>query len=137
MTGSQGRVAKIAADVSAQVTAEQRELWLTAVLRPAGALTGVAMDRLVGSLTALAENASLVVVDLAAAAVPEPDALARALRHPGSLLSGPDRCLLLVGADSDLLQALDRVGGQIATLDPDPTELADYTPALFAAPRSE
>ncbi len=93
------------------------ELWLTAVLRPAGTLEGPAMDRFVASLTALAGSASLVVVDLAAARVPEPEAFAAALRLPGGLLSGPDRCLLLVGADRALLDALDRCGGQIATLD--------------------
>lgn len=96
------------------------ELWLTAVLRPAGKLNGQAMDRFVASLTALADNASLVVVDLAATSVPDPEAFAEALRVPGSLLSGPDRCLLLVGADQALLAALDRCGGQIATLDTAP-----------------
>jgi hypothetical protein len=93
------------------------DLWLTAVLRPAGTLSGPAMDRFVASLTAIAENASLVVVDLAATKTPDPQAFAEALRVPGSLLSGPDRCLLLVGADAALLAALDRCGGQIATLD--------------------
>jgi hypothetical protein len=92
-------------------------LWLTAVLRPAGVLTGAAMDRFVDSLTALAGSASLVVVDLAATSIPQPEAFAEALRLPGGLLSGPDRCLLLVGADKALLSALDRGGAQIATLD--------------------
>ena len=100
--------------------ADGADLWLTAVLRPAGTLAGAAMDRFVDSLTALAGSASLVVVDLAAAAVPEPDAFARALRLPGGLLSGPDRCLLLVGADGALLSALDRCGAQIATLEAPP-----------------
>jgi hypothetical protein len=102
------------------LTAGGPDLWLTAVLRPAGKLTGAAMDRLVDSLTALAGNASLVVVDLAAASIPEPEAFAQALRLPGRLLSGPDRCLLLVGADKALLAALDSSGAQIATLDAPP-----------------
>lgn len=93
------------------------DLWLTAVLRPAGTLSGTAMDRFVTSLTAVASTASLVVVDLAAASVPDPEEFAEALRLPGSLLSGPDRCLLLAGADRELLAALDRCGGQIATLE--------------------
>jgi hypothetical protein len=101
-------------------TADQPGLWLTAVLRPAGKLAGAAMVRLVDSLTALAGNASLVVVDLAAASIPEPEAFAQALRLPGRLLSGPDRCLLLVGADKPLLSALDDSGAQIATLDAPP-----------------
>jgi hypothetical protein len=101
-------------------TADQPNLWLTAVLRPAGKLAGPAMDRLVDSLTALAGSASLVVVDLAAASIPEPEPFAEALRLPGRLLSGPDRCLLLVGADKALLSALDRSGAQIATLDAPP-----------------
>jgi hypothetical protein len=99
------------------LAAGEADLWLTAVLRPAGVLTGAAMDRFVDSLTALAGSASLVVVDLAATSIPEPEAFAEALRLPGGLLSGPDRCLLLVGADKALLSALDRCGAQIATLD--------------------
>jgi hypothetical protein len=103
------------------LTADEPDLWLTAVLRPAGKLAGPAMDRLVDGLTALAGSASLVVVDLAAASVPEPEVFAQALRLPGGLLSGPDRCLLLVGADQALLSALDRSGAQIATLDARPS----------------
>jgi hypothetical protein len=102
---------------TSNLIADDPELWLTAVLRPAGKLTGGALDRFVASLTALAASASLVVVDLAAATIPVPDVFAEALRLPGGLLSGPDRCLLLVGADGELLAALDRCGGQIATLD--------------------
>ncbi len=102
---------------TSDLTVDKPDLWLTAVLRPAGQLTGGAMDRFVASLTALAASASLVVVDLVAASIPEPDVFAEALRLPGGLLSGPDRCLLLVGADQQLLAALDRCGGQIATLD--------------------
>jgi hypothetical protein len=105
------------ATTSSNIVADEPELWLTAVLRPAGRLVGAAMDRFVSSLTALASSASLVVVDLVAASIPEPDVFAEALRLPGGLLSGPDRCLLLVGADRELLAALDRCGGQIATLD--------------------
>jgi hypothetical protein len=97
--------------------AAEAGLWLTAVLRPAGTLTGAATERFVDSLTALAGSASLVVVDLAATSIPDPEAFAGALRLPGGLLSGPDRCLLLVGADQALLSALDRCGAQIATLD--------------------
>jgi hypothetical protein len=106
--------------VITDLTADEPGLWLTAVLRPAGSVAGAAMDRFVDSLAALAGCASLVVVDLAAATIPEPEAFAEALRLPGRLLSGPDRCLLLVGADQTLLSALDRCGAQIATLDAPP-----------------
>lgn len=93
------------------------QLWLTAMLRPAGVLAGTAIDRLADELTAVAHGANLVVVNLVAASVPDPDALAAALRLPGELLSGPDKCLLLVGASEDLLQALDRCGGEIAAIE--------------------
>lgn len=115
------------------VVTDGSELWLTAILRPAGELSGVAMDRFIDSLTALAENGSLVVVDLAAVSIPAPGRLAQALRKPGSLLSGPDRCLLLVGADKALLRELDRCGGQIATLDPDPSNIPAHVMELLAA----
>jgi hypothetical protein len=91
-------------------------IWLTAVLRPAGALVGAAADRFVADLLALAARANIVIVNLVAASVPAPDAFAEALRGPGELLSGPDRCLLLVGADQALLRELRRRGGDVATL---------------------
>jgi hypothetical protein len=92
------------------------KVWLTAVLRPAGQLVGVAADRFVADLLALAQRANIVIVNLVAASVPTPDAFAEALRGPGELLSGPDRCLLLVGADPALLRELRRRGGEVATL---------------------
>jgi hypothetical protein len=113
-----------------EFAAEGNEQWLTAVLRPAGVLAGAAIDRFIDSLTALAENANLVVVDFAATTVPAPDTLAAALRRPGELLSAPDRCLLLAGADPALLRALDRCGGQIATVDADPAEIAMLGPEV-------
>lgn len=90
------------------------ELRLTAVLRPTGVLAGGAIDRLVEDLMALARRTNIVVVNLVAAVVPSPELLARALRRPGRALSTPDRCLLLVGADADLLRELRRIGGQVA-----------------------
>lgn len=91
-------------------------MWLTAELRPAGVLSGSAVDTFIENLTALAQEANLVVVNLVAATVPDPAALAGALRGPGRALSGPDRCLLLVGADEALLCELRRIGGEIATV---------------------
>lgn len=105
-------------------TAPNGELWLTAVLRPAGVLTGSAIDRFVDHLMALADRANLVIVNLVAATVPKPAVFARALREPGIALSAPDRCLLLVGADEELLRELERAGGEIATVRaPGPAQL--------------
>ncbi|HET6211427.1 MAG TPA: hypothetical protein VFE14_01000 [Micromonosporaceae bacterium] len=108
------------------------DVWLTAVLRPAGVLAGGAIDRFVDNLMAIADRANLVIVNLVAATVPKPAALARALRRPGRALSGPDRCLLLVGADEALLRELRLVGGEIATVRPELThrrELPGQPPA--------
>ena len=63
-----------------------------------------------------AQRANIVVVNLVAASVPSPAALARALYRPGAMLSGPDKALLLVGADDRLLGELTRIGGEIATM---------------------
>ena len=95
----------------------QDQLWLTAVLRPAGLLAGAAIVRFADELTTLARSANLVVVNLVAASVPDPEDLALAMCEPGALLSGPDKCLLLVGASDELLAALDRCGGEIASIE--------------------
>lgn len=89
-----------------------------AVLRPVGVLSGGALDRLAEHLTALAERVNIVVLNLVAATIPKPAAFAEAMRRPGAALSAPDRCLLLVGADDDLLRELRRAGGEIATVRP-------------------
>ena len=99
------------------VLTESEPLWLTATIRPVGVLAGATINRLREELVAVAAGANLVVVNLVAADVVDPDGLALALKEPGELLSGPDKCLLLVGADPDLLAALDRCGGEIAAID--------------------
>ena len=101
---------------AAQLTVSRDGIWLTAMLRPAGELAGRAIDRLIDDLVNLAQRANIVVVNLVAATVPSPLALARALRRPGRMLSGPDKALLLVGADEKLLSELRRLGGDIATV---------------------
>ena len=98
----------------ADVTYHRDGIWLTAMLRPAGELAGRAVERFVDEITALAQKANIVVVNLVGATVPTPAALARALRHPGAMLSGPNQALLLVGADDHLLRELERIGGDIA-----------------------
>ena len=107
---------------TAEFTLSRDGLWLTAMLRPAGELAGRAIDRFVDDIVSLAQRANIVVVNLVAATVPKPAALARALRRPGAMLSGPDQALLLVGADEDLLAELRRQGGDIATVPMPPAE---------------
>ena len=108
---------------AAQLTLSSDGIWLTAMLRPAGELAGRAIDRFVEDLVDLAQRANIVVVNLVAATVPSPLALARALRRPGRMLSGPDKALLLVGADDRLLSELRRLGGDIATVPDMPANL--------------
>jgi hypothetical protein len=91
-------------------------VWLTAMLRPVGELAGRAIDRFVDDIVDLAQKANIVVVNLVAATVPSPAALARALRRPGVMLSGPEQALLLVGANDELLTELRRQGGEVATM---------------------
>ena len=100
----------------AEVTLSGDGVWLTAMLRPAGELAGRTIDRFIDDLVSLAQRANIVVVSLVAATVPKPAALARALRRPGAMLSGPDQALLLVGADEELLAELRLQGGDIATV---------------------
>jgi hypothetical protein len=100
----------------AEVTLSKDGIWLTAMLRPAGVLAGRAIERFVDDLLALADRANIVVVNLVAATIPTPAALAKALRGPGALMSGPDKALLLVGADDSLLRELKLIGGDIAAV---------------------
>jgi hypothetical protein len=100
----------------ADITLSRDGIWLTAMLRPAGELAGRAIERFVDDLVDLAQKANIVVVNLVAATVPAPSVLARALRRPGAMLSGPDKALLLVGADEKLLRELELIGGEIATM---------------------
>ena len=102
----------------AEVTMSRDGIWLTAMLRPAGELAGRAIERFVDDLMALAQRANIVVVNLVAATVPTPAILAHALRRPGAMLSGPDKALLLVGADDRLLHELELIGGDIVTVPP-------------------
>ena len=99
-----------------EVTMSRDGIWLTAMLRPVGELAGRAIDRFVEDVVALAHRANIVVVNLVAASVPAPEVLAQALRRPGTMLSGPDKALLLVGADERLLGALRKIGGDIAAV---------------------
>ena len=97
----------------ADVTYHRDGVWLTAMLRPAGELAGRAIERFIDDLTEIALKANIVVVNLVAATVPTPAALASALRRPGAMMSGPNQALLLVGADDHLLAELEALGGDI------------------------
>ncbi len=112
----------------AEFTMSKDGFWLTAMLRPVGELAGRAIEKLADDLTALAERANIVIVNLVAASVPAPAALARALRRPGAMLTGPDRCLLLVGADPALLRELRLAGGDVDAV-PYPTGQGQLTMA--------
>jgi hypothetical protein len=84
--------------------------WLTSVLRPAGRLDAAATGRLTAALATLASSSDMVVVDLTATRVSSHGRLAVALRAPARRLTGPERCLLLVGAPPDLVAELNRAG---------------------------
>jgi hypothetical protein len=90
--------------------------WLTAVLRPAGTLDRAALGRLGPALDRLAATSDMVVLDLTAARVAAPRAVARTLRSPAAELHQPQRCLLLVGAPLDLVAELNRAAIPVATL---------------------
>lgn len=105
----------------AEVTISRNGVWLTATVRPAGDLAGRTIERLVDEVVALARRANIVVLNLVAARVPRPAALATALRRPGAMLSGPDKALLLVGADPRLLDELRRAGGDVSAVVAAPT----------------
>ena len=84
--------------------------WLTAVLRPAGSLDTSRVALLVQALTALAASSDMLIVDLTATTVPDPQQLAMALRGPAQRFAAPEKCLLLVGGSSDVLRSLTRAG---------------------------
>ena len=80
--------------------------WLTTTLRPAGLLDVEATDRLGESVTALSATCDLVVLDLSATAIADPDLLAAVLRGPAARLARAGGCLMLRSAPEHLLAAL-------------------------------
>lgn len=96
------------------------ENWLTTVLRPVGPLDEPALRRLSETLGRLAATSDAVIVDLAAAQVTAPRAVARRLHPPARAARRAGRCLLLIGAPAGLVAELDRAGAPVATL---PAEL--------------
>ena len=90
--------------------------WLTAILRPAGALDGPAACRLCESLGHLAACSDMVVVNLTASSVSCPRALARKLLTPARRFDRAGRCLLVIGASAELAAELERNAVPVVTL---------------------
>lgn len=93
--------------------------WLTTVLRPAGMLDRPGLDRVALALSVLAACSDMVVVDLTAATVVSPGALARTLMAPAEELDRAGRCLLLRGVPRQLRADLDRAIAPAITLSDD------------------
>jgi hypothetical protein len=100
----------------ADVAVPKTRRWLTAVVRPAGSLDERGLDQVRLALAILASCGDMVVVDLAAATVCSPGALARVLLGPARDLDQAGRRLLLRGAPRQLLSELARVGSPAVIL---------------------
>jgi hypothetical protein len=108
--------------------------WLTAILRPAGALDGPAAGRLCESLGHLAACSDMVIVNLTAASVSCPRALARRLLAPARRFDQAGRCLLVIGASAELAEELERNAVPVVTLAADALPLqAGSAPSVPAA----
>lgn len=83
--------------------------WLTTVLRVAGTLDQPTLDQLRPVLRLLALSCDLVILDLSAATVASPPAVARGLLPPAAELDRAGRCLLLRGAPPELVAELSRM----------------------------
>ena len=95
--------------------------WLTTVLRVAGTLDQPALDQLRPVLRLLAKSCDMVIVDLTAATVASPRAVARGLLPPAVELDRAGRCLLLRGASPDLVAELSRAAVPAVALADEPT----------------
>jgi hypothetical protein len=76
-----------------------REMWLTTLLRPAGALTSADARRLTTALRAASDSSGIVVVDLRAVG-PLPRAVRQALTEADARLARSGGALLVVDADA-------------------------------------
>jgi hypothetical protein len=92
--------------------------WLTTVLRPAGRVDRATAHKLGAALAALADASDMVMVDLSAADVRNPRALAAALREPAAAFARTERCLLVTGASAELTAELERAAVAAVTLAP-------------------
>jgi hypothetical protein len=117
-------------------TATDEQAWLTAVLRPAGPLEAAAVRKLGAALGPLAAASDMVLLDLTAAVVRDPRALARALREPATGFDRRGRCLLIVGAPGRLVAELDRAAVPVVLLAAEtlPAEVAALPAQVAARP---
>jgi len=102
--------------MTAVAAAAEQTGWLTVIARPAGALDRTALGRLGAALGQLAASTDMVIVDLTAADVHSPRALAWNLRTPARSFEQAGRCLLLVGASAELAAELDHANVPVITL---------------------
>jgi hypothetical protein len=113
------------------------QAWLTATLRPAGTLDPAALRRLGVALGGLAAVSNMAILDLTAADVRNPRALAQALRGPAAAFEKAGRCLLVMGASPALTAELDHVAVTlVADTPPGPRAARPDLPAALPGPRA-
>lgn len=96
--------------------ADRQDGWLTAVLRPAGALDPPALGRLSTALGHLAASSDTVIIDLTAADVSSPRSLAMSLRAPAREFDQAGRFLLVLGASASLAAEFDHAAVPVIAL---------------------
>jgi hypothetical protein len=96
--------------------ASETRRWLTTVLRPVGLLDRSGLDRMELALGILTACSDMVVIDLTAATIDSPQALARALMAPSVKLDKAGRCLLLRGVPQQVRAELERASAPVITL---------------------
>ena len=94
--------------------------WLTTVLRVAGTLDQPALDQLRPVLRLLALSCVIVILDLSAATVASPPAVARGLLPPAAQQQAPSCPVKLRGASPELIAELSRAHVPAVTLADDP-----------------
>jgi hypothetical protein len=102
-------------DADNRVVPETRR-WLTTVLRPVGLLDRSGLDRMELALGILATCSDMIIIDLTAATVASPRALARTLMAPSVKLDQAGRCLLLRGVPPQVRAELDRAAAPAIAL---------------------
>jgi len=100
----------------ASTGATETRRWLTTVLRPVGLLDRAGLDQMGRALGILAACSDMVVIDLTAATVTSPQALARTLIAPSVSLDKAGRCLLLRGVPPQVRVELDRAAAPVVAL---------------------
>jgi hypothetical protein len=100
----------------AELAVPETRRWLTTVLRPAGLLDGPGLDEVARALGILAACCDMVIVDLSAATVTSPNALALTLMPPAVELDHAGRCLLLRSVPPQVRAELDRAAAPVITL---------------------